>query len=442
MTVTTSTNKTIALGNGVTGPPGQPFTFDFIGVSAQYISVTYTDANGVDTLLATSAYTLVPTPGIPPTWGIGGTVAYPLTGPAIASGTKLTILRTLPLVQATTIINQASFGQYASATETAIDLQEMQLQQINGNFSRAVVAPASDPNTNLVLPPAAQRALQLMGFDSSGQPIAAQPSSAPVSTVMQPVVAAATLAQARTLMGIDTSSLLPIGAEIDWPGLVAPNLWLFEDGSQKSRTTYALLFNALAPTIPGVVSNASNSVTGITDTTGWAIGWPVEGVNIPAATTIASVSPTSITMNHPAAGPGTAIRIFPFGAGNGISTFQLPDGTGRVYAGVDNAPTVFAAAKHLGDTAGTETITLLTSQIPSHTHVVTDPTHGHQYFGPPTNQSGNSAAGTSDLWRGASVIINTGNAATGNTNQNAGGGGSHANVQPTSFRRKIIYAGV
>lgn len=453
MTVTTSTNKTIVLGNGVTGPPGQPFTFDFIGVNALYISVTYTDANGVDTLLDTSAYTLTLAPGTPPNWGIGGTVAYPLTGPAIANGTKLTILRNLPLVQAITIINQASFGQYASAAETAVDLQEMQLQQVNGNFSRAVVAPPSDPNLNLVLPPAAQRALQLMGFDSSGQPIAAQPSNALVSSVMQPVVAANTLASARNLMGIDTSNLLPVGVEADWPGLFPPTLWLFEDGALKSRATYALLFNVLCPTIACVVSNGLNSIPGIADTSGFAIGWAVEGVGIPGTTTISAITgPNSISINHPATGNGTSIRIFPFGQGDAVSTFQLPNATGRAYAGVDNAAAVFAAAKKLGDTAGTETVALLPTQMPVHTHVVTDPTHLHDinnaqngailYYR--TNEAG--GGGPAQLvvnYTGDTVLgLRSTAAATGITNQNAGSGQSHSNVQPTSFRRKIIYAGV
>lgn len=445
MTVTTSTNKTIALGNGVTGPPGSPFTFDFIGVSAQYITVTFTDAAGVDTLLDTSAYTLALTPGLPPNWGVGGTLVYPKTGPAIAAGTKLTILRTLPLVQAITIINQASFGQYASATETALDLQEMQLQQINANFSRAVVAPESDPNANLVLPPAAQRALQLMGFDSLGQPIAAQPSSALVSTVMQPVVAANTLAAARIAMGIDTSNLLPVGLEADWPGLFPPPLWLFEDGSLKSRTSYALLFNVIAPTIAAVVTNTLNSITGIADTSGMAVGWAVEGVGIPSATTIAArTGPNSISINHPATANGTAIRIFPFGQGDAISTFQLPNGTGVTYAGVDNVPTVLAAAKRLGVTVGAETVTLLTSEMPVHTHVVTDPTHNHPPAGTGTGfvtqDTGPTAANGAGSGFGLPAV--TGSRATGITNQNAGGNAAHENMPPTSYRRKIIYAGV
>lgn len=449
MTVTTSTNKTIVLGNGVTGPPGQPFTFDFIGVNALYISVTYTDAAGVDTLLDTSAYTLTLTPGTPPNWGIGGTVAYPLTGPAIATGTKLTIQRTLPLVQAITIINQASFGQYASATETALDLQEMQLQQVNGTFSRAVVAPASDPNVNLILPPALQRALQLLGCDSAGNIIAAQPSNAIVSSVMQPVVAANTLASARSLMGIDTSNLLPVGLEADWPGLFPPTLWLFEDGALKNRATYALLFNVLCPTVACVVSNASNSITGIADTSGFAVGWAVEGVGIPGTTTISAITgPNSISINHPATGNGTSIRIFPFGQGDAVSTFQLPNATGRVYAGVDNAAAIFAAAKKLGAEVGTETVTLLAAEMPTHNHAVTDTGHFHtpdRSVNPGAQFVtfvGTSAGSTIPGGTNVSTTNNTSTNQTGIAIQNAGGNAAHANVQPTSFRRKIIYAGV
>jgi microcystin-dependent protein len=88
-----------------------------------------------------------------------------------------------------------------------------------------------------------------------------------------------------------------------------------------------------------------------------------------------------------------------YGAGDGSTTFALPDLSGRLLAcreGMDGAPTpgrITTAGSGidgtaLGATGGAETVTLATSQLPSHTHAntlsdpghvhgVSDPTHAH-----------------------------------------------------------------
>ncbi len=48
--------------------------------------------------------------------------------------------------------------------------------------------------------------------------------------------------------------------------------------------------------------------------------------------------------------------------GNGTSTFQLPDLQGRAICGLDPANNV------MGESDGTETVTILISEYPSHTH--------------------------------------------------------------------------
>jgi microcystin-dependent protein len=88
-----------------------------------------------------------------------------------------------------------------------------------------------------------------------------------------------------------------------------------------------------------------------------------------------------------------------YGAGDGSTTFALPDLSGRLLAcreGMDGAPApgrITTAGSGidgtaLGATGGVETVTLATSQLPSHTHAntlsdpghvhgVSDPTHAH-----------------------------------------------------------------
>lgn len=57
-----------------------------------------------------------------------------------------------------------------------------------------------------------------------------------------------------------------------------------------------------------------------------------------------------------------------FGAGDGSSTFNLPDLGGRVPLGVSQSHA-------LGTTGGSETVTLTESELPAHVHEV--PQHGH-----------------------------------------------------------------
>ena len=97
----------------------------------------------------------------------------------------------------------------------------------------------------------------------------------------------------------------PAGIIIPFAGTVAPENYLFCDGSAVSRTTYATLYAVIGDT---------------------------------------------------------------FGAGDGSSTFNLPDLSGRVPLGVSQAHA-------LGSTGGSETVTLTEQELPAHVHEV--PQHGH-----------------------------------------------------------------
>lgn len=200
MTIANQATKVVALGNG----SQTVFDYDFLIPTASDVKVIYTDADGVETELTPTQYTIT---------GInnedGGTVTYPLAGSPIAVGTTLTIARNLQYVQLKTIANQGNF--YPAVVESALDYITMLAQQLNELFTRAIVAPETDPDALLPLPPVAQRANQLLGFDADGNPIASEPSSALVSSVMQPVVAAATLALARTAMGLGELATLGVG---------------------------------------------------------------------------------------------------------------------------------------------------------------------------------------------------------------------------------------
>ena len=113
-----------------------------------------------------------------------------------------------------------------------------------------------------------------------------------------------------------------------------------------------------------------------------------------------------------------------YGAGDGSTTFNIPDLRGRVIAGKDNmggssANTLTnAQADQLGGILGTETHTLTIAEMPSHDHTV-------------EFQAGAAGSGYPGF-DGSGDARNSGNSGL------KGGGGAHNNVQPTIILNYII----
>lgn len=148
MTVAVSLAQTVALGDGTT----TAFGFSFIGAVAADIVVSVTDTSGTVTVLDPSLYTIVLNAADPgQLWGVGGTVTYPLSGSPLPVGATITMTRSLPYVQEIPISNQGAF--YPDAVEEALDLLDMQIQQLaqliqsgTGSASGTVVGPAASSN--------------------------------------------------------------------------------------------------------------------------------------------------------------------------------------------------------------------------------------------------------------------------------------------------------
>lgn len=112
-----------------------------------------------------------------------------------------------------------------------------------------------------------------------------------------------------------------------------------------------------------------------------------------------------------------------WGAGNGTTTFNLPDLRGVVPVGKSTDVEFNALAKNFG----TKTHTLTAAQMPSHRHASGND-GGHFVYGGLTNASG-PASGAG--FRTALTAVNTGY---------TGGGGAHNNIQPSVTVNWIIRA--
>jgi len=182
----------------------------------------------------------------------------------------------------------------------------------------------------------------------------------------------------------NSPSEIPSGSVMCFAGSTAPAGWLLCNGAAVSRTTYAALFAIISTT---------------------------------------------------------------YGAGDGSTTFNLPDCTGRTVAGKESSETRITTAVSgftgatLGAAGGSQSHTLVTGEIPSHTHTGTTASNGAH-----THQIGdNTTGGVGSITGNANSNSNTGFTTTSNgahthtfTTDAAGSGGAHRNVQPTIILNYII----
>lgn len=125
-----------------------------------------------------------------------------------------------------------------------------------------------------------------------------------------------------------------------------------------------------------------------------------------------------------------------YGPGDGSTTFNLPNRTGRAEVGVDASSAVLTGATTVGATLGEAAHALTSGENGPHTHANTlaDPQHRH-------DTSANGVIGASGpgpsffATSGGSgpAVVQTGSASTGITltNVSSGSGTAHNNVQPS-----------
>jgi microcystin-dependent protein len=110
--------------------------------------------------------------------------------------------------------------------------------------------------------------------------------------------------------------------------------------------------------------------------------------------------------------------------GNGTSNFQLPDLQGRVPIGFGTDPS--GNIYSIGEIGGAEWVTILSQQMPVHTHAFSGTTQPAAHQAP---KAGDALATSTGAFYAASnstlVAINVGTISTYN-----GGGQPHTNLQP------------
>jgi len=207
--------------------------------------------------------------------------------------------------------------------------------------------------------------------------------------------------------------IVPVGTIIDFGGFVVPQHYYLCNAAAKSRVRDYLLFNALTTTETVTLTSGLSTFT-VVSNADYHIGMAIEGTGVPAATTISNIVGTTITMsaNATATGP-SLVRFFAWGAGDGSTTFNVPDLLGWTTAGANGA--TLSGINGVGLKGGAATTTLTSNELPTNVPV-------------------------------ANAVFSTQSVATGiNTNVPGGAGGwaggggqSFSLVQPTALVKKCI----
>lgn len=160
-----------------------------------------------------------------------------------------------------------------------------------------------------------------------------------------------------------------------------PSGWLWADGAAVARATYPDLLEAIAPSFTGT-TNGTTTISSVSEDlrTLGLVGAKIEGTDIPSGATITAIAASTVTISAAATGShaGVTLRAFPYGNGNGSTTFNTPNKKGRVgigrgdMGGTDAALVTTGVAgfdgTHLGASGGAQGVVLVVANLPVHSH--------------------------------------------------------------------------
>lgn len=167
-----------------------------------------------------------------------------------------------------------------------------------------------------------------------------------------------------------------VGTVKAWSGFIAPYGYAFTYGQELVRTSYPEAFDALTSEQNVSCTSGSPTLTGVGATTQLPIGSPIESSCLNAGATIISKTVSTVVASSNAIiSTTTTARFFPFGNGDGSSTFNIPDLRGRVIAGNNIMGGVASSrltstyfgtpADALGANGGSQNTTIARNQLPN-----------------------------------------------------------------------------
>lgn len=128
---------------------------------------------------------------------------------------------------------------------------------------------------------------------------------------------------------------LSVGTILPWSGIIAPSNYQFAYGQALSRTTFPELYSALTVQVIMTCTGGSPTISNLTDTSYISVGAVLESICVSGSPTVISKTSTTVTLSANATISTTSVsgRFFPYGNGDGLTTFNLPDTRGYVIAG-------------------------------------------------------------------------------------------------------------
>jgi len=238
---------------------------------------------------------------------------------------------------------------------------------------------------------------------------------------------------------------VPIGTYLMSTATAVPSAsYVFGTGQALTRTSYPAYLAATTVAQSGTRTSGGAAITGLSDTTQFGAGMPVEGTGIPSGATIASVdSGTQISLDgaHLASTSGTStVTVFPngYGSAGSSSTVGVPDCQGVTLAGRSNMSgtnnnnytTSYSGVngQALGSGFGSEKHLLTTAEMPSHNHIATSTS---------TATVGN-ASSPSTTTGSQAYVANPQSISITTTIANTGGGLNHAIMNPTRIANCFV----
>lgn len=191
------------------------------------------------------------------------------------------------------------------------------------------------------------------------------------------------------------------GMIADFAAPVAPAGWLELDGSTISTSTYSALYGVMAIQSSGTRVNGSPTITSISSTSTFRVGYFIFGTGIPSGSTIVSIdSGTQVTISNNATSSGSAaFAVSPWLLNTG--TIQLPD--------------VTTAGRYRRSRTSTTSVGQIQSdQISSHTHTGTtgteSATHTHTFSGNTGTDSNDHTHSSNNFFTGSGPGVGGGGA--------------------------------